>query len=86
MHPMRRFTPFVLIVISAGCATRSAIDAEKLQGNWTVVAVEKNGEPDLEEVGSTLGFHGTQAHFAPNRVPLVVVDAEPKREIPDAMG
>src|SRR5947207_2888253 len=56
MRAMRWLSLTLLVAVSSGCATRSGIDAERLQGTWIVTAVERNGAADGDEIGSTLAF------------------------------
>jgi len=65
MRRMRWPRLFLLLVVSAGCATRSSVDAERLQGAWRVSAVERNGATDAGEVESTLIFIGNHVNFIP---------------------
>ena len=70
MRAMRWLSLFLLVAVSAGCATRSdvdaersKVDAERLEGKWEVAAVHRNGALDPTEVGSTLTFTGNNVHF-----------------------
>ena len=80
MRAMRWLSLSLLVAVSAGCATRSSIDAERLQGNWTVVAVQRNGVPDAGDVGSFLFFAGREVHFVPNLIPLMAKHQEKIRD------
>ena len=46
-------------------------ESERLQGNWTIVAVERAGRPDYEAVGGFLTFDGEQVIYPPAADPAV---------------
>ena len=82
MHPMRRISVLLIVGFSAGCATRAGIDAERLQGSWTVVAVERKGATGDVEVGSFLIFNGTGVNYIP-RLDGLFAEARERERIPD---
>jgi hypothetical protein len=63
MRAMRWLSLSLLVGVSAGCSTRSNIDAERLQGGWRVASVERNGAADHKNVGSTLYFNEKGVQF-----------------------
>jgi len=80
MRAMGWLSLSLLIAVSAGCATRSNIDSERLQGSWRVTAVQRNGAPDAGDVGSLLFFAGRGVHFVPNLIPLMAKHQEKIRD------
>jgi hypothetical protein len=43
-------------------------EAESLDGSWEVTSVQRDGEPDLLQVGARLTFTGNEVHFQPKTV------------------
>ena len=45
-------------------------EAESLEGSWEVTSVQRDGEPDLLQVGAQLIFTGTEVQFQPKAVQI----------------
>ena len=54
---------FIAILFAGQFVLSAPTDAERLQGTWEIVAVERKGSPDLRSVGYTLRLVGNEAHF-----------------------
>jgi len=45
-------------------------EANPLEGSWEVTSVQRDGEPDLLQVGAQLTFTGTEVQFQPKTVQI----------------
>jgi hypothetical protein len=46
-------------------------ETDSLQGSWEVASVQRDGEPDLLQVGAQLTFTGHEVTFQPKAVQFV---------------
>ena len=62
----------VALVLLIGCRSSNPpageAEAEPLEGSWEVTSVQRDGEPDLLQVGARLTFTGNEVQFQPKAV------------------
>jgi hypothetical protein len=64
----------VALILLAGCTSKPPVvqvPATGLEGFWTVTSVQRTGEDDLLQVGSTLTFTADQVSFFPKAGPVL---------------
>jgi hypothetical protein len=65
----------VAVALLIGCRSSNQPadggEAESLTGSWEVTSVERDGEPDLLQVGAQLTFTGHEVTFQPKAVQFV---------------
>ena len=73
MSPIRLAILGVGVALLAGCRTSTPDggEAESLQGSWEVTSVQRDGEPDLLQVGAQMTFTGNEVKFQPKAVQFV---------------
>jgi hypothetical protein len=64
----------VAVVLLIGCRSShqpaDGGEAESLEGSWEVTYVQRDGEPDLLQVGAQLSFTGTEVQFQPKALQI----------------
>ena len=63
----------VAVTLLVGCksSTPDGGEPESLQGSWEVTSVQRDGEPDLLQVGAQMTFTGNEVKFHPKAAQFV---------------
>jgi hypothetical protein len=61
----------VALLVGCGSSTPDSGEAESLRGSWEVTSVQRDGEPDLLQVGAQMTFTGNEVKFQPKAVQFV---------------
>jgi len=63
----------VAVALLVGCrsSTPDGGQSESLQGSWEVASVQRDGEPDLLQVGAQMTFTGKKVKFQPKAVQFI---------------
>jgi len=60
----------LLIGCRSGNQPADGGEAESLKGSWEVTSVQRDGEPDLLQVGAQMTFTGDEVKFQPKAVQI----------------
>lgn len=72
MRRTRMMTLGLSALLLAGCGRPAAGPyAAEIQGDWEIVSVRRDGEPDPTHVGARMTFDGNHVSFLPHAVEFV---------------